>query len=221
MTVMTEPTSEVSRHAMASNASVAASAPRLTTFGTDPHGGAIDHQLMRCGAWVVQADRPRTRGSAGGPATLRNTGGCAGRSSTASRDVSIARIDEMISGSDIVKLSEDDLAWLRPGDRRSDAIRWLMSRGPAILIVTHGDTTATGYTRSGSVHVRGPRVMVADPAEWDDAFVAGLLQALTARDLLERRTDRGLRSIGLDDLRGILHDAELCAAQAATGPATQ
>jgi fructokinase len=226
MTVMTEPASEVSRHAMATNASVAARAPRLTTFGTDPHGGAIDHPLMRCGAWVVQAGRPRTRGSAtnagrGGPATLRTTGGCAGRSATASRDVSIARIDEMISRSDIVKLSDEDLAWLRPGDRRSDAIRWLMSRGPAILIVTHGDTAATGYTRSGSVHVRGPRVMVADLAEWDDAFVDGLLQALTARDLPERGTDRGLRSIGLDDLRGILGDAELCAAQAVTGPAAQ
>lgn len=70
------------------------------------------------------------------------------------RDIEIARIDEMISRSNIVKLSDGDLAWLRPGDRHGDAIRWLMSRGPAILVVTHGDTTATGYTRSGSVHVR-------------------------------------------------------------------
>lgn len=126
----------------------------------------------------------------------------------------------MITSSDIEKLSDGDLAWLRPGDRPGDAIRWLMSRGPAILVVTHGDTAATGYTRSGSVHVRGHRVVVADPAEWEDAFVAGLLQALIARDLPDRRTERSLRSIGLDELRGILQDASLCAAQAVTQAAT-
>ncbi len=96
------------------------------------------------------------------------------------RDIEIARIDEMISRSNIVKLSDGDLAWLRPGDRHGDAIRWLMSRGPAILVVTHGDTTATGYTRSGSVHVRGQRVAGTDTAEWEDAFMTGLLHALNA-----------------------------------------
>ncbi|MDT2007183.1 hypothetical protein FXW78_26405 [Rhodococcus opacus] len=71
------------------------------------------------------------------------------------RDTAIARIDEMLSRSDIVKLSDADLAWLRPGERHGDGIRWLMSRGPAILVVTDGDTGATGYIRSGSVRVRG------------------------------------------------------------------
>lgn len=122
----------------------------------------------------------------------------------------------MITSSDIVKLSAGDLAWPRPGDRPGDAIRWLMSRGPAILVVTHGDTAATGYTRSGSVHVRGHRVVVADLPSGRTPSWPGLLQALTARDLLDRRTERSLRSIGLDELRGILQDASLCAAQAVT-----
>ncbi|NDV08857.1 hypothetical protein GXW84_31005 [Rhodococcus sp. IEGM 248] len=53
----------------------------------------------------------------------------------------------MTSRSDIVKLSDADLAWLRPGERHGDAIRWSMFRGPATLVVTHGDTAATRYTR--------------------------------------------------------------------------
>ena len=179
MTVMTEPTSEVHRHALVRTASAAPRATRLTTFGAD-------HRIVRCGAW------------------------------TAPRDTSIARIDDMLSRSDIVKLSDDDLTWLRPGDRPGDAIRWLMSRGPAILIVTHRDTAATGYIRGGSVRVRGHRAAVTDRAEWEDAFVAGLLQALRTRDLLDRGADRSLRSVGLDDLRGILHDANVHAAQAIT-----
>ncbi|ORA34550.1 hypothetical protein BST13_16140 [Mycobacterium aquaticum] len=122
----------------------------------------------------------------------------------------------MLSRSGIVTLSDDDLAWLRPGDRPADAIRWLMSRGPAILIVTDADTAATAYTRGGSVRIRAHRAVGTDPAEWEDAFVAGLLQALRARDLLDCGTDRSLRSVGLDDLRAILHDANLHVAQAIT-----
>ena len=219
LTVVTDPASEVTEEAIARNARLVVQT-RLTTFRTDPHGGAIDHELMRCGVRVVQAGHPagRTCATVTGrdrPTTLSYD--VFGRpSAMGPRDTALVRVDDMISRSDIVKLSDEDLAWLRPGDRHGDAIRWVMSRGPAILVVTHGHTAATGYARSGSVHARGHRGMVADTAEWEDAFVAGLLHAITARDLLARRTDRSLRSIGLDDLRGILHDANLCAVRAVT-----
>lgn len=186
--------SEVTEEAIAGNASPAVGETRLITFGADRHEGAIDHELTRYGVRVIRARRPETR-------------------AYTALDTESARIGEMISRSDIVKLSDRDLKWLRSGDRRGDAVRWLMSRGPAILIVTDGDSAATGYIRSGSVHVRGHRVEAEDTAEWEDAFVAGLLHALAARDLLARTTDRGLRATVLEDLRGVLHDAYLCAAQ--------
>ncbi|MFE5708931.1 PfkB family carbohydrate kinase [Rhodococcus koreensis] len=263
MTVMTEPTSEVTGEAIASNVSLGLEETRLTTFGTNPHGGAIDHELTRCGVRVIQAGHPAARTSTtttgpGRPDAHTDVPSCAhlhigslavGRApgvedvarlvsrqhpdTTISYDVSvtpsamgpqdtaIAQIDEMISRSDIVKLSDEDLAWLRPGDRHGDAIRWLMSRGPAILVLTHSDTAATGYTRSGSVRVRGRRVEVANTAEWGDTFMAGLLHALTGRDLLAHRTDRRLRSIGLDDVRRILRDANLFTAQSVTPAAVR
>lgn len=167
------------------------------TVMSRPASEVTDHDRTRRGVRVIQAGHPDARASM-------------------ALDTDIARIDEVISHSDIVKLSDGDLAWLRPGDRHGDAIRWLMSRGPAILIVTHRDHAVTGYIRSGSVHVRGHRVEVAGTAEREDAFVAGLVHALASRDLLARRTDRSLRTIGLDDLRGILHDAYVCAARAVT-----
>ncbi|MUL65053.1 hypothetical protein BOO86_11310 [Mycobacterium sp. CBMA 234] len=120
-----------------------------------------------------------------------------------------ARIDEMIARSDIAVLSDADLAWLRPGDRPSDAIRWLMSRGPAILVVTHGHAAATGFAKSGSVRVRWHRDAVADAVHWERAFIGGLLPALTERGLLAGGAEARRRSIGPDDLRGILHDAVL------------
>lgn len=199
---------------------------RLITFGTGLHGGAIDHELMYYDVRVTRAGR-----SAGHTATPTTSVG-RGRRTTCSygaahrprvaarRDVATIRIDEMISRSDIVTLSYADLAWLRPGDHRGDAIRWLMSRGLAFLVVTHGDTAATGYTRSGSVHIRGRQTMVADRAEWEEAFVDGLLAVLATRGLLDRRTDRSLRSMGPEELKGILHDANLHAAQVITLPVT-
>lgn len=219
MTVMTGPTSEATEDAIAGNGSRVLGETRLTTFGTNPHRAGIG--LPRRGVRVFKDGLPASYTSTaitgrGRPTTL-SYDVSVGPSTTRPRDAEIARIDELISRSDIVTLSDADLAWLRPGDRHGDAIRWLMSRGPAILVVTHGDGTATGYTRSGSVHVHGHRVERADSAEWDDTFVAGFLHALTARDLLARGVDRSLRTIGLDDLREILRDAHLSADPAAVG----
>ncbi|RYE39816.1 MAG: hypothetical protein EOP24_43085 [Hyphomicrobiales bacterium] len=170
MTVMTEPASEVAGDAIASNVSLVLGETQLTTFGTNPHGGAIDHELTRCGVRVIHPGHPAARTSTTGPGrpgAHTDVPACAhlhvgslavGRApgaedlarlasrqhpdTTISYDVSvrpsamgpqdtaIAQIGEMISRSDIVKLSDEDLAWLRPGDRHGDAIRWLMSRGP-------------------------------------------------------------------------------------------
>jgi hypothetical protein len=57
--------------------------------------------------------------------------------------------------------------------------------------------------------------VVVDSAEWENAFAAGLLHALTARDLLARKSDQNLRALGPDDLREILHDANLSAVRVA------
>ncbi|GGF99787.1 fructokinase [Rhodococcoides trifolii] len=126
------------------------------------------------------------------------------------------RVDDMISHSNIVKLSDADLAWLRPTDGHGDAVRWLMSRGPEILVLTHGGSGATGFTRHGSVRMQSKRLPGADVVDWEDAFMAGLLHTMTERELLGRRSDpqRRLRSIALNDLETILFDANRCAARA-------
>jgi fructokinase len=209
MTVLTKPVSVVADEGLVgADASRVLEDTRLTTFGT----GHIGHDLRYCAGRVI----PTRDLAARGRSTSLASGASNGIHAARRRDAEVARIDEMISRSDIVKLSDEDLSWLRAGERHGDAIRWLMSRGPAILIVTHRSTAVTGYTRSGSVHVPGHRVQVARVAEWEEAFADALVDALTARDLLDHRNDRNLRAIGLDDLRAILHDANVTAAQAAT-----
>lgn len=218
MTVLARPVLEVADEAIASNAFPMTGDTRLTTFRTFPQRGTIAHELTRRDVRVIRERHSAAPASVtgGGRPTTQSHDVSVGPWATGLRDTEIARIDEMISRSDIVKLSDEDLSWIRAGDRHGDAIRWLMSRGPAILVLTHGDGTVTGYTRSGSAHVRGHRSQVANAAEWEEAFVHGLLDALIARGLLAHGSGRSLRTIGLADLRGILHDANLSATRAAT-----
>ncbi|MDV6284961.1 carbohydrate kinase [Rhodococcus jostii] len=128
------------------------------------------------------------------------------------RAESITRIDSMIGHSAIVKLSEEDLAWLRPGERYLDSVRWLMARGPSILAVTHGEAGATAYTRSGATMVRSRPVEVVDTIGAGDAFMAGLLHALTERNLLGGDARESLREIDPNTLRDVMHHANYCAA---------
>jgi hypothetical protein len=213
-TVMADPTSEETAR---SASLVVLGDTWLTTFGTNPRGGTIGRELMRCHTRLVQTGHPRRRTTAtlSGRVGLMTVDSPGEASAAGPRGTAAARVDEMISRSDIVKLSDGDLAWLRPGDRHADAVRWVMSRGPAILILTHGGTAATGYTRRGALHAHGPVGVVVDSAEWENAFAAGLLHALTARDLLARKSDQNLRALGPDDLREILHDANLSAVRVA------
>ncbi|EHI45173.1 hypothetical protein OPAG_05207 [Rhodococcus opacus PD630] len=98
----------------------------------------------------------------------------------------------MTSRSDIVKLSDADLAWLRPGDRHGDAIRWPMSRARRSWSSPTATPQPRGTPGAGSCASRGRRVdrVEVDTAELEDAFRAGLRHAMTDRDLLARRTDR-------------------------------
>ncbi|UOT04174.1 carbohydrate kinase [Rhodococcus opacus] len=137
------------------------------------------------------------------------------------RAEAIVRIDEMLTRSDIVKLSEEDLAWLRPGERYADAVRWLMSHGPSLVAVTHGAAGVIGYARDGSVLVGGRRVNVVDTIGAGDAFMAGLLHALCDRKLLAGDAGHALRAISLDDLRHVLHIANTCASLAVMSPGAQ
>jgi fructokinase len=117
-------------------------------------------------------------------------------------------IESMIGCSDIVTLSEDELAALRPGERYADAVRWLMARGPAMIAVTDSVAGVVGYVRGGSVLVRHRRAadVVATHAV-SGALTAGLLYALDERGLLGASAYEALRGIGLREVHDVFRDA--------------
>ncbi|RMH44275.1 MAG: carbohydrate kinase [Alphaproteobacteria bacterium] len=104
------------------------------------------------------------------------------------------RLAAMLSHADIVKVSDEDLAWLvpEPADVRAQAGR-LLAAGPAIVIVTRGGKGATAFTDRGEVvEVPAERSTVVDTIGAGDSFNAGFLCRLDSAGLLEKDTVRGL-----------------------------
>jgi fructokinase len=63
------------------------------------------------------------------------------------------RLERVLRGSDLVKVSEEDLAWLDPARPRGRAARALLQRGPAVVLLTRGPHGATVLTARGDTQI--------------------------------------------------------------------
>lgn len=117
------------------------------------------------------------------------------------RESHLARMRRMIAMADIVKLSDDDLAWFgEQGGAPEIAARWL-GLGPKLVIVTGGSKGATGYSASGTVTVDSLKVDVVDTVGAGDTFNAGVIAALNDQGLL---TKAAVAALSLEAVRDAL-----------------
>lgn len=102
------------------------------------------------------------------------------------REAHLARLDRLAGMADIVKLSDDDLAWIAPdGTFEALAEAWL-ARGARLVIMTRGGEGAVARTKRLSVTVPAVPVTVADTIGAGDTFSAGFMARLTARELFSK-----------------------------------
>jgi len=112
--------------------------------------------------------------------------------------------EAFVGAADVVKVSDEDLAWLYPDvDPLSAAEAWA-ARGPALLVLTRGEHGVLAFTREGVLGRPAPRVAVADTVGAGDAFTAGLLHALWSDGLLGADRRAALTAIDRDALRRAL-----------------
>ncbi|HVY18743.1 MAG TPA: carbohydrate kinase [Bauldia sp.] len=103
------------------------------------------------------------------------------------RGAYLARLERLAAMADIVKLSEEDLAWLDPTTKfESLARRWLAA-GAKLVTLTKGAEGAVAISRSHTVTTPGVPVKVADTVGAGDTFTGATLVRLFQRGLLDKR----------------------------------
>jgi fructokinase len=90
-------------------------------------------------------------------------------------DVYRERLEHVLQMGDLVKVSEEDLAWLDPGRPCLDAARALLAHGPKVVLLTQGPAGATIVSPRGDTPVAPVAVDVVDTIGAGDAFSGGFL----------------------------------------------
>ena len=132
-----------------------------------------------------------------------------------------AKIEQLIGLSDVVKASDEDIAWLYDTAPLSDILRLWGLLGPAVVVVTRGDKGAVvGLGITGELtSVDAPAVEVADTVGAGDSFMAGLVSGLLDAGLLGGVQARErLRAATLADVRPAVDRALACAAITVSRP---
>lgn len=122
-----------------------------------------------------------------------------------------ARLDRILSVADIVKISDEDLDWMRPENEPLTAkVAALHQQGAGLVIVTKGRDGASAYIKGQDVvTVKAPKVTVVDTVGAGDTFNAGFLAQLHKMGLLDKQT---LSEIRADDITHALEHAAKVAA---------
>ena len=120
----------------------------------------------------------------------------------ADRDLYEAAVEKWAAISSVIKVSDDDLAWLYPGQNYADvAARWI-NDGAALVVVTRGAQGIIGFTSEGPVEVEGAKITVADTVGAGDTVGAIIVEAMI---------EKGILALNGDVLRATLHRAAVAA----------
>lgn len=122
----------------------------------------------------------------------------------------VRTVEASVELADVVKCSDEDLAFLYPGRSTDDIVRRWLERGPALVVVTQGSEGALAATRTG-VQVRRSTIPItlADTIGAGDAFMSGLLSSLVTGGLA---SVDALGSLTRRQLEDVVDDAVLTAA---------
>ncbi len=99
----------------------------------------------------------------------------------------MARITRMAAMADILKFSDEDLAWFGLEGEADDLAQYWLDRGAKLVVITRGADGATGFTREFEVSVPSERVTVVDTVGAGDTFDAGILASLKGQDMLTKQ----------------------------------
>ncbi len=108
----------------------------------------------------------------------------------------VRQVERWVSISNAVKVSDDDIYWLYPGEDLDKVTKRWLGRGPELIVVTFGDKGLAGYREDSKISVDAKKVVVADTVGAGDTVGAILVEAII-EDGLDKLTGERL-SLMLD-----------------------
>lgn len=128
------------------------------------------------------------------------------------RAAAAERTERLVALADVVKASDEDLAWLYP-EREALAVAhdWL-SLGTRLVVVTRGRAGSVAVTGTGVAEIDAVRTVVVDTVGAGDAYMAALLDGLDRAGLLGFGVGETWAGVRADQLRTILERASRAAA---------
>ncbi len=112
------------------------------------------------------------------------------------REQYVKQVERWVSISNAVKVSDDDIYWLYPGEDLDKVTKRWLEMGPELVVVTFGDKGLAGYRENSKISVDAKKVVVADTVGAGDTVGAILVEAII-EDGLDKLTNERL-SLMLD-----------------------
>lgn len=113
-----------------------------------------------------------------------------------------ATLDWMLTRTGLLKISEEDLELLRPGQSPAGFAAAALGRGVRLVVVTSGADGAAGWTTQAHAHVPTVPVEVIDTVGAGDTFQAALLAWLAEHEALAAQSLQALSSADLGSALG-------------------
>jgi fructokinase len=99
------------------------------------------------------------------------------------RDKYVKQIENWVAISSAVKVSDEDLNWLYPGNAISEIVKNWLEVGVQLVVVTLGDKGITAYRKNEQESVDAVKVAVADTVGAGDTVGAVLVEAIIKNGL--------------------------------------
>ncbi|MCX4744560.1 carbohydrate kinase [Kitasatospora sp. NBC_01287] len=130
----------------------------------------------------------------------------------------LAQVERCVALSDLVKASDEDLAWLYPHRTPQEVAADWLTLGPAAVLVTRGGQGAFARSHAAGAELPARQAAVVDTVGAGDSFMSATLDALAARALLGPTARPALRALDERALTELLRHATTAAAVTVSRP---
>ena len=120
------------------------------------------------------------------------------------RDEYVKKVEKWVAISSAVKVSDEDLNWLYPGNVIGKIVKNWLEVGVQLVVVTLGDKGITAYRENEQISVDAVKVVVADTVGAGDTVGAVLVEAILnngldklTREVLKTMLNRAVKAAAI------------------------